>query len=401
MKNILIALCWLVSLGVLSLHAESSHTTSGEELSARDAATLPTATSSGNARADRSPPQRFAALNFSAPLHLPGQKPATGTGSIMPAGLSGNPQVVAATPVLQHQPLILNSDLVNGPCCYEEGIQVLVREEAHHYAISFDLVTQQLADSFNQFQLWLNDDDAPLLRFQADHLLVLDGVGAIAGFREDQLLHVHIHLDLPAQQLAIAINGEELYRGERALKHLQALQFLMTIEGGATPEQVNPEARVALDNIVVGNGGYQYANLQTAVQRSRTSEGGQGRIEFVASVNNISAHGARDVVLTHLLPPGVSVAAVDSAALACEVVQNQVICRAEQLNAMARAEVNLVLTAASDLADAELTVIASSTTEEIDNRDNQVRARFGGSGSLLLLVALLALWFMRPHSDIR
>lgn len=395
MKNILIAICWLASLGVLSLHAESMHgRNGGTNLSAADlyrqdccaAAVLPQ---------DSSPPRVFSALNFNAPLHHAGQRPATGDSLFMPAGLSGNPQVVAATPVLKHQPLILNSDLINGPCCYEEGIQILVHEDAQHYVISFDLASQQLEGSFNQLQLWLNDNAQPTLRFQGDQLISVDGVGAVASFHDHQLLHVQLWLDLPQQQLILRINDQLLYQGNHTLATLQSLQFVMTIEGGATPEQVNPEALVALDNIVVSNGSYRYANLQTHVQGRALENGQMGNAEFVTTVNNASAHAAHDVVLTQILPPGVSVAAIDSDTLDCETDESRVICRTTQIDAMDQLQVHLTLTVPAGKSAEGLTVIATSDTEEIDNHDNQARVPMGGSGSLLLLVALLMLWFMR------
>ena len=397
MKNVLIALCWLVSLGVLSLHAESFE---GSEVPAADSREADKATAAmcgretGANPAEVVEPRRFAALNFGAPLHLAGQKPATGNGSIMPAGLSGNPQVVAATPVLPNQPLLLNTELANGPCCYEEGIQVLVAEESAQYVVSFDLASQQLGDSFNQFQLWLNDDSAPLLRFQPDYLVVLEGVGAIASFRDDHLLHVQVQLDLQAGQLQVAINGEPLYAGELALTHLHSLQFLLTAEGGATPEQVNPEASVALDNIVVANASYEYVNLQATLQRS-ADEQPDGVIELLSIVQNVSAHTARDVILTHLLPAGTRVLAMNSEQMSCEATPDQVKCHVETLAALEQATVTLQLESAEQRQPLEVTAIATSQSDEIDNHDNRSQGRFAGNSSLLLLAALLLLWMAR------
>jgi len=398
MKNILIAICWLASLGVLSLHAESINgRNGGANLSAADL-DQPDWGADRVLPQDTSPPRLFSALNFNAPLHHAGQRPVTGDSPFTPAGLSGNPQVVAATPVLKHQPLILNSDLINGPCCYEEGIQILVHEDAQHYVISFDLASQQLEGSFNQLQLWLNDDAQPTLRFQGDQLISVDSAGAVASFRDHQLLHVQLWLDLPRQQLVLHINDQLLYQGHHTLATLQSLQFVMTIEGGATPEQVNPEALVALDNIVVSNGSYRYANLQTHVQGRTLDNDQMGNAEFVTTVNNVSAHAAHDVVLTQILPPGVSVAAIDSDTLDCETDESRVICRTPHIEAMNQLEVRLTLTVPADKSAEGLTVIATSNTEEIDNHDNRATIRMGGSGSLLLLVALLMLWFMRPKS---
>lgn len=406
MKNVLIALCWVVSLGVLSLHAESFQAASTDvDYTANGSVAASQADNScvdADTRTSRqSPaPKRFVAINFSSPLHLPGQKPATGNGSIMPAGLSGNPQVAAATPVLSNQPLILNSDLANGPCCYEEGIQVLIPESSNHYVVSFDMASQHLGDSFNQFQLWLNDQTAPLLRFQSDYLLVLEGIGAIASFRDDHLLHLDLDLDLENQRLTIAINGERIYSGDQPLTQLQSLQFLMTIEGGATPDQVNPEAIIALDNIVVANSSYHYANLQTSVQQSSaTNPRHDGAIEFVSHVKNISAHNADQVTLTHLLPVGVNVVDLHSEQMECEVGIEQIICHAAQLAPMAQADVSVQLVNNTQQPLPEVTVIATSATAEIDNYDNQVKVRMGGSGSLLLIAILLVLWMARGWHD--
>lgn len=386
MKNILIALCCLVSLGVISLHAESIENRQNLRKAASGFATSTAA------------PRRFVALNFNEPVHQAGQKPMTGTGPRMPAGLSGNPQVVAATPVLPQQPLVLNTEPGNGPCCYEEGIQVLIPEESDQYVISFDLASHQLGHSGSEFQLWLNDGPAALLRFRADNLLILEGVGAIASFLDDHLLHVQLLLDLAAAQLEIAINGESLYQGPLRLESLQSLQFLMNIEGGASPDQVDPRASVALDNIVVANGSYRYANLQTSLQRSNRGRLPAGQVEILARVQNISGHEAQDLMLTHLLPAGVQVKQIHSDSLDCEVLADQVVCRAERLGAMEQASVALLLEGAEPRQALELTLFATSSTDEIDNRDNQARGRFAGSSTLLVLMALLVLWLGRRRT---
>ncbi len=408
MKNLLIGLCCLVSLSVLSLHAASSQpqntdsTFNDNTLHHTDRPVHPDDTAIQTSSHDVEA-RRFVAINFSAPLHVPGQKPTTGNGSIMPFGLTGNPQVVAATPVLQNQPLLLNSDLANGPCCYEEGIQVLVGGMANHYVISFDMASQKLGDSFNQFQLWLNDNDAPLLRFQSDHLLVLEGTGAIASFRDDHLLHVQIDLDIVTQQISITINGNLLYTGSQPLAPLQSLQFLMTIEGGATPEQVNPEATIALDNIVVANSAYRYANLQSSLQSGAGSQHDpDGRRELVARVLNLSNHAAHQLTLTLFLPSGVSIVDIQSDFLECDLAAVSLICHADQLPALTQTQVAFQVTGLNQAkagSAGEITAIATSSTEEIDNYDNQVKTRFGGSGSLLLMLALLLLWWMRNWNE--
>ena len=402
MKNLFIAICWLVSLGVLSLHAESFRTVSAAENINADAmdAARSAALANGIIPAPRLDtqvaPKRFVGINFSAPLHLAGHKPATGNGSIMPAGLSGNPQVVAGTSVLPHQPLLLNSDLANGPCCYEEGIQVLVPEISNRYVISFDMASQHLGDSFNQFQLWLNDQSEPLLRFRADHLLLLEGVGAIASFMDDHLLHIQIDLDLSRDTLYLAINGNPIYSGDYHVESLQSLQFIMTIEGGATPDQVNPEATIALDNIVVANGAYQYVNLQTAMQRhTDTSLTDSHSVSFVTQIRNISDFGADNVVLTQLLPTGTNIDAIRSDELECESGLNSIICRTPFLDAMSEAKVYIQLSGDPQLKTLDVTSIATSDNEDIDNFDNRSKARFGGSGTILLLAALMLLWFTR------
>lgn len=392
MKNILIALCCLVSLGVISLHAESFE--NPENRQAMRKSLLGQGESSVA-------PRRFVALNFNAPLHRAGQKPMTGSGPQMPAGLSGNPQVVAATPVLPHQPLVLNTEIGNGPCCYEEGIQVLIPEESDQYVISFDLASQQLGRSSSQFQLWLNDGPAPLLIFRSDNLLVLDSVGAIASFKDNHLLHVQVLLDLPAGLVQIAINGESLYQGPLVLEYLHSLQFMMTIEGGATPDQVDPQASVALDNIVVANAGYRYANLHSTLQRSDRERPPAGQIETLARVHNISGHAAQDLVLTHLLPAGTQVKQMHSDTLDCEARIDQVLCQAEFLGAMEQASVYLLLEGAEAGQALDITLIATSSSDEIDNRDNQARGHFAGSSTLLGLIALLGLWLGRRTAGTR
>lgn len=401
MKNMLIALCCLISLGVLSLHAESFEGSEKSQAAAQAPRHKPVEQCGLDSAAAHAEPERFVAMNFNAPLHVAGQKPATGNGSIMPAGLSGNPQVVAATSVLPHQPLVLNTEPANGPCCYEEGIQVLVPEESDHYVVSFDLASQQLGRSTSQFQLWLNDGPAPLLRLQSDYLMMLDGVGAIASFHDDQLLHVQLFLNLAAEQMAVAINGETLYQGPFTLDHLHSLQFLMTIEGGATPEQVNPLASVAIDNIVVANAAYRYTNLQARLQRGALTQQQKGQMETVAHVRNVSGHIAQQVKLTHLLPEGVRVVDMQSDSLACETSGGQVRCDADALQPLEQASVTLTLALDDARSPLDISLIATSSTDEIDNYDNQSKARFAGSSTLLGIAFLLLLWMAREWFEER
>ncbi|MEZ5506796.1 MAG: hypothetical protein R3F38_12850 [Gammaproteobacteria bacterium] len=150
---------------------------------------------------------------------------------------------------------------------------------------------------------------------------------------------------------------------------------------------------------MVSNGSYRYANLQTHVQGRALDSGQTGNVEFVTTLHNVSAHAAHNVVLTQILPPEVSVAAIDSDTLDCETDESRVICRSSNRHALDQLQVHLALTVPAGKSAEGLTVIATSDTEEIDNHDNQARVPMGGSGSLLLLVALLMLWFMRSDAS--
>ena len=387
MKHFLLTLCWFVSLGILSLHAESPDRS--RPLGLDLPRSTPTSASTYN-----EPPRRFVAISFGAPQHQIGHAPATGFRADLPSGLTGNPQVVAATAALPNQPLLLNTELANGPCCYEEGIQVLVNEEAQQYAISFDLATQQLGDSFNQFQLWLNDASAPLLRFQPDYQVVLDQVGAIAGFGDDQRLHISLLLDIEQGQLELIINDVLLYQGEYLLDSLHSLQFLMTAEGGATPEQVNPEASAALDNILVANGSYRYTNLHADLQRSTETTKNAQELALQSRVRNNSNQIAEEVSLVHLLPPGTRVIRLTSNELDCDVIEDLVRCYTDQLSPMAQATLLLTLENTHPKEGMDISVMATSPAEDIDSSDNYASSHFAGSSSLLFLLSVLLLWWM-------
>jgi len=340
-------------------------------------------------------PKRYFALNFSSPLHLPDQRPTTGTGFNLPTAITGNPQVVGAAPIL-HQPLILNTEIGNGPCCYREGIVLALPPTDDPLVISFDLVTEKLLGSRNRLQLHLNHLPTPLLSFSSEGLVLLNDTDAIASFSDDHLLHLQLTLDFASQQLALSINGDPVYNAAATLPAIQNLRFLMTAESGLAPEQINPEPYAALDNIVVANTAFQYANLQTRLLGGdHFGKWDNGKIEFMVNVRNISDHPARDVVVTSTLPAGVSLDSVESDTLLCNGAGNKVICGAAQLAGMQQAFVTIRVNARDADRHFAFTSIAVSSTPEIDNYDNQANAQFGGGLGLIIPVLILLWWGKR------
>lgn len=351
------------------------------------------------ARADQHPgfaPERFYGLNFSAPLHNPGQKPVVGTGPQTPAAVSGNPLVTAIAPILTSQPLLLNTELGNGPCCYREAISLALPESSPQYVISFDLVTEKLLGSRNRFQLLLDEAATPLLSFNGDGLLMLHDNDAIAGFSDGSLLHLQLRLDLAGQQLALSINGEAVHVAPLTLDRVRAVHLTMSSADGQTPDRINPEPYAAVDNIVIANATYQYANLQTTLKGgSGFGRWQDGKIEYIVKVKNISAHAARDLVVTQLLPPGVTLESARSDQLSCLNGGQRVECSSPLLEAMAEAFITLTVATPDAKTRFEFSSIATSASDEIDNYDNQARSRFGGSAGLLMLLGVILLLLLR------
>ena len=339
-------------------------------------------------------PERWVQANFNAPLMLSDYRPVAGSLPGAPQFLSGNPRVVPAMASFT-QPLLLNTELGNGPCCYSEEVGFRVPGQAAQYLISFDLVTVQLVGSNNRFRLLLNDADEASLTFSGDGLVLWSGGGAVTRFDDDHLLHVQLALDLNRQTLSLRINGELLHAATTSIQSLRAVRFNMSSEDGMTPEQIDPEPFVALDNLVIGNGADRFVNLQTRIGGASSS--GDDQVEVEVQVRNLSDHAAREVALTHLLPADVELVSTHSEQMDCHPVRRHVICSMAELPGMARASVMLTLRSPHGKAGAgfEVTSIAVSTGEEIDNSDNRSNARLGGSAGLLMLIGLLVLVLLR------
>lgn len=346
----------------------------------------------GLAAAYQDSSQPFYQVNFNAPLAHGAFSPDTG-GTAWPSALAGNPQVIPAVAALG-QPLLLNTELGNGPCCYQEEIAFEVDTQADQFVIAFDLLTARLVGSRNQFRVLLNDADEAALSFSNEGMVLWSGGGAIAGYVDHQLVHVQLTLDRTRQTLSLRINGETVHTAPTATDGLRAVRFNMASADGMTPEQIDPEPFAALDNIVISNGSYRYVNLQTSIGQS-TQRDESGLMEFSVQVRNRSEHTAHDLVLTHLLPAGVEFVAAHSDQLTCQPVRDQVLCKLVQLGGLEQASV--MLSVRSTRADQwlEFTSIAVSNDEEIDNADNQGKARLGGSAGLLMLIGVLLLLYLR------
>ncbi len=332
--------------------------------------------------------QRFYQVNFNDPLNQTPHRPATGASPNLPAGVEGNPRVVPALASMG-QPLLLNTELVNGPCCYREEISFPVRGQADQYVISFDLLTARLLGSRNQFHVRLNESEEAVLTFSGDGMMLWSGGGAVARFQDDRLLHVTLTVDRRAARLILQVNGEEVHAAPTPLDNLRMVQFGMSSADGLTPEQIDPEPFAALDNIVIADGHYQYVNLQTRI--GTATRQADDILEFSVQVRNLSDHPAHDVVLTHLLPAGAELVSARSDFWSCQPVRSHLLCTAPELAAMSQASVTLNLRMHQPGQWLDFTSIAVSGDVEVDNTDNRGKARLGGSAGWLLLGALLLL----------
>lgn len=343
---------------------------------------------------DPEPPKRWVQANFNAPLMLGEFRPVPGSLPGAPQTLSGNPRVVPAMASFT-QPLLLNTELGNGPCCYSEEVGFSVPGQASQYLISFDLVTARLVGSNNRFRLLLNDADDASLTFNGDGLVLWSGGGAVTRFDDNRLLHVQLALDLHRQTLSLRINGDLLHSATTSIQSLRTVRFNMSSEDGMTPEQIDPEPFVALDNVVIGNGTDRFVNLQTRI--GGASANGDGEVDVEVQVRNLSDHAAQEVALTHLLPEGLELVSARSEQMDCHPVRRHVICSMAELQGMAQASVVLTLRSPNGKAGAgfDVTSIAVSTGEEIDNSDNRSSARLGGSTGLLMLIGLMVLVLLR------
>lgn len=335
-------------------------------------------------------PHRYVQATFNAPLSDRPFRPQPGPGTHQPQAVTGNP-LVTPTFAAFTQPLLLNAELGNGPCCYQEEVAFRLTGPASPvYLIGFDLGTAGLAGSRNHLRVLLNEGAEATLTFSEDGLILWEGSQAVARYEDGSVLRVQLRLDLPARQLSLSINGERLHRADTRLSSLTAVRFAMSSADGLTPDQIDPEPFAALDNVVISNDSDRSVNLHTRITQV-TTEATSGQQVLEVAVTNRGDHQAHALVLTHLLPKQMELVAVDSDIWHCQPGDRQILCTAPELDSQAQAAVRLTLRGQPPLPGQTFTSIVVSQDDEIDNADNRSIALAGGSPGLMLLVAGLVL----------
>jgi hypothetical protein len=198
-------------------------------------------------------------IDFSSPPHQVGSQPAYGGGPDRPtSNWFGSPQVMSSFGALTDQPLLLNTAGNAGSFYYDQfSLDLAYSQPTYH--IAFDVYTEDLVGSRNQFSMIMDFAQVSALR------LYNDGVLAAAGplnppirsrYVDRTLMHVDVSVDVATNRAVTLVDGlligDGKITGNVAPGDLKRVRFSMGLLSGADPQ--DNRSNVAIDNIVVTNG---------------------------------------------------------------------------------------------------------------------------------------------------
>jgi len=198
-------------------------------------------------------------INFSSPLHQVGSPPTFGTGPGTPTrNVFGTEQVVSGFGALADQPVVLNT-AGNSPGFFYDQFSLSLGYNQDTYHISFDVYTEGLIGSLNQFSM--------IMDFKSVTSFILASSGKISpafwggpagnpSYLDRHQMHVDISLN-PRNNRGVTLLdgvlvGDGQIIGNSNPGDLQSVRFSLGLTGfGSIPDN---RSYVALDNIVVTNG---------------------------------------------------------------------------------------------------------------------------------------------------
>jgi len=196
----------------------------------------------------------FYDITFSSPEHAVGQAPVIGDSPTRPSLIVfGEPIVSHSIGSLQDQPLIFNT-AGNQPNFYYDQIRLDMDRGNGFYYVAFDMVTQNLIGSANHFSILLDTPGASQIEFKNNGLCSLFG-GVTFTYRDNELLHFEITIDIDQELASINVNGTEYYNGgyviHGPLRFFRAVRFsLGLVNSDSSPDHTT---NVGVDNIFVAD----------------------------------------------------------------------------------------------------------------------------------------------------
>lgn len=198
-------------------------------------------------------------IDFSSPVHQVGSQPTYGGGPDRPTrNWFGSPQVMSSFGALTEQPLLMNTDGNPGSFYYDQfSLDLAYSQPTYH--IAFDVYTEDLIGSRNQFALIMDFAQVWVLRLHNSGLIWLPGQAippATQRYADRTLMHVDISVDTPANRAVTLVNGVLIGDGKITASvapgDLKRVRFSLGLLYGFDPR--DDRSNVAVDNIVVTNG---------------------------------------------------------------------------------------------------------------------------------------------------
>jgi hypothetical protein len=195
-------------------------------------------------------------IDFSSPEHTVGLPPAVGYSPTRPSSIVfGSPIVESSLGVLNEQPLVFNT-AGNSPSFYYDQIRINVGKAQSYYFVSFDVTTESLLNSSNNFSILFDTPSVGgKISFMNDGSVNLGSPRAptIGRFNDDTIIHTQIALDMVGKNWSININGNPLYTGPFITGNdFEDIRFSLGLISSASGR--DDRTFVGLDNILVANG---------------------------------------------------------------------------------------------------------------------------------------------------
>jgi hypothetical protein len=193
-------------------------------------------------------------IDFSSPEHIVGLPPSVGSQPTRPSSIVfGSPTVQRSLGALNNQPLVFNTT-GNAPSFYYDQIALNVAKAQQHYFVSFDMLTQNLVSSRNDFVVLFDTPTIRNLEFNNDGSIGIFGTrsGTIGSFRDNTLMHFEIDIDMIKQNWTISMNSNILCNWAFVPDNdIESIRFSEGLAIMNVPQ--DNSTYVGLDNIIVAN----------------------------------------------------------------------------------------------------------------------------------------------------